>query len=112
MTLIFFFSSRRRHTRWTGDWSSDVCSSDLGARRPHRAPRGAPGRRRQRGAQRGGPGNALRPAGRRRRSEERRVGKGGRWWWWALQYRYKSEEVREEAEVREVHVHKLIMICD
>src|SRR5690348_17918206 len=24
-----FFSSRRRHTRWTGDWSSDVCSSDL-----------------------------------------------------------------------------------
>src|SRR4051794_34900999 len=26
---VFFFSSRRRHTRWTGDWSSDVCSSDL-----------------------------------------------------------------------------------
>src|SRR6266581_7195733 len=26
---LFFFSSRRRHTRWTGDWSSDVCSSDL-----------------------------------------------------------------------------------
>ena len=25
----FFFSSRRRHTRWSGDWSSDVCSSDL-----------------------------------------------------------------------------------
>src|SRR5690348_8732030 len=25
---VFFFSSRRRHTRWTGDWSSDVCSSD------------------------------------------------------------------------------------
>src|SRR6266581_7166812 len=23
-----FFSSRRRHTRWTGEWSSDVCSSD------------------------------------------------------------------------------------
>src|SRR6202041_1424718 len=30
----FVFSSRRRHTRWTGDWSSDVCSSDL---RPFRA---------------------------------------------------------------------------
>src|SRR5690348_17979963 len=29
MLLVFFFSSRRRHTRWTGDWSSDVCSSDL-----------------------------------------------------------------------------------
>src|SRR5690348_2468627 len=27
--LSFFFSSRRRHTRCTGDWSSDVCSSDL-----------------------------------------------------------------------------------
>src|SRR5437879_10138381 len=25
----FFFSSRRRHTRYIGDWSSDVCSSDL-----------------------------------------------------------------------------------
>src|SRR5207253_5430866 len=24
-----FFSSRRRHTRWPRDWSSDVCSSDL-----------------------------------------------------------------------------------
>src|SRR4051812_1444160 len=27
---VFFFSSRRRHTRLTCDWSSDVCSSDLG----------------------------------------------------------------------------------
>src|SRR5256885_17097958 len=27
--LCFFFSSRRRHTRLQGDWSSDVCSSDL-----------------------------------------------------------------------------------
>src|SRR5690606_40988106 len=26
---IFFFSSRRRHTRFSRDWSSDVCSSDL-----------------------------------------------------------------------------------
>ena len=26
---MFFFSSRRRHTRFTSDWSSDVCSSDL-----------------------------------------------------------------------------------
>src|SRR2546426_8350339 len=31
----FFFSSRRRHTRLQGDWSSDVCSSDL-AERPER----------------------------------------------------------------------------
>src|SRR5256885_3343474 len=28
-THCFFFSSRRRHTRLQGDWSSDVCSSDL-----------------------------------------------------------------------------------
>src|SRR6267143_3557140 len=28
-TYFFFFSSRRRHTRWNCDWSSDVCSSDL-----------------------------------------------------------------------------------
>src|SRR5688572_31829044 len=27
---FFFFSSRRRHTRFDCDWSSDVCSSDLG----------------------------------------------------------------------------------
>src|SRR5690625_6787345 len=27
--MCFFFSSRRRHTRWPRDWSSDVCSSDL-----------------------------------------------------------------------------------
>src|SRR5690348_17362697 len=31
LPVPFFFSSRRRHTRWTGDWSSDVCSSDLAA---------------------------------------------------------------------------------
>src|SRR5581483_8689812 len=31
--LFFFFSSGRRHTRYWRDWSSDVCSSDLGALR-------------------------------------------------------------------------------
>src|SRR5690606_40478033 len=38
--FVFFFSSRRRHTRFSRDWSSDVCSSDLRApatRRPQRA---------------------------------------------------------------------------
>src|SRR5690606_40067481 len=29
VVFIFFFSSRRRHTRFSRDWSSDVCSSDL-----------------------------------------------------------------------------------
>src|SRR5690606_40902257 len=36
--LSFFFSSRRRHTRFSRDWSSDVCSSDLAA--PHLAAAG------------------------------------------------------------------------
>src|SRR5207253_8240592 len=35
--LFFFFSSRRRHTRWPRDWSSDVCSSDLVEAAPKRA---------------------------------------------------------------------------
>src|SRR3712207_8147380 len=29
VNVFFFFSSRRRHTRYWRDWSSDVCSSDL-----------------------------------------------------------------------------------
>src|SRR2546426_11526394 len=33
--IFFFFSSRRRHTRLQGDWSSDVCSSDLISLRLH-----------------------------------------------------------------------------
>src|SRR5688572_30982115 len=37
--LRFFFSSRRRHTRFDCDWSSDVCSSDLQAGVDDRRPR-------------------------------------------------------------------------
>ena len=33
-SVVFFFSSRRRHTRLRRDWSSDVCSSDLGGTNP------------------------------------------------------------------------------
>src|SRR5579863_3333434 len=40
--VAFFVSSRRRHTSWTGDWSSDVCSSDLGG--TARLPAGGPAR--------------------------------------------------------------------
>src|SRR5690606_40966854 len=36
LSFVFFFSSRRRHTRFSRDWSSDVCSSDL-ARAFHRS---------------------------------------------------------------------------
>src|SRR5690606_40074879 len=35
---LFFFSSRRRHTRFSRDWSSDVCSSDLRMRALRLAP--------------------------------------------------------------------------
>src|SRR2546426_12780727 len=79
--VFFFFSSRRRHTRLQGDWSSDVCSSDLsqtrlGAGNPLRMlPAG---------------GNSTTQAGitihnagvsGKSRSEERRVGKEGRSRW-------------------------------
>src|SRR3989454_1177353 len=37
LLCFFFFSSRRRHTRLQGDWSSAVCSSDLAARQGRRA---------------------------------------------------------------------------
>src|SRR5215208_7416613 len=47
ISFFFFFSSRRRHTRWPRDWSSDVCSSDLGA------PAGNPGYSRRPGGGRG-----------------------------------------------------------
>src|SRR5437879_8456866 len=66
--LGFFFSSRRRHTRYIGDWSSDVCSSDLVS--SHRGP-GNRDVRRVRNARRSPADNASRPI----RSEERRVGK-------------------------------------
>src|SRR5207248_8075651 len=94
--LCFFFSSRRRHTSSYGDWSSDVCSSDLGRCRVHRhverersgAARGygqatVADRRPQRPLRPGEPGTVRpdrsgRPDGAGGRSEERRVGKGGR----------------------------------
>ena len=38
--FVFFFSSRRRHTRLQGDWSSDVCSSDLPQRELGKKKRG------------------------------------------------------------------------
>src|SRR3712207_8833214 len=46
--IVFFFSSRRRHTRYWRDWSSDVCSSDLvpaSADLGQHAPQGRQGRR-------------------------------------------------------------------
>src|SRR5207248_8135479 len=103
--FFFFFSSRRRHTRSYGDWSSDVCSSDLDR---------LDGHRRAAAAARGGAtlaGNDCRvlrvapyassdPAHRLRdqhsgvarpaRSEERRVGK--EWRWRGGEDRYEQKE--------------------
>src|SRR5437763_16269512 len=79
--FFFFFSSRRRHTRYIGDWSSDVCSSDLRGRRKSRGCRTSfPARLGSGiGAQRPSFGEECRGTkyGRleKRRSEERRVGK-------------------------------------
>src|SRR2546430_10080250 len=42
--VVFFFSSRRRHTRFDCDWSSDVCSSDLFVFDAHDLPLAAPRR--------------------------------------------------------------------
>src|SRR5688500_19188211 len=87
----FFFSSRRRHTRLQGDWSSDVCSSDLRdcpareLQRRHADVDYRPGSRRRRYPYGGGllprprrtPSRSRFGERRRRdpRSEERRVGK-------------------------------------
>src|SRR5688572_33015249 len=77
---MFFFSSRRRHTRFDCDWSSDVCSSDLcrrgrrrGGRRAGRTDR-SPDRRRARARTPATRGSSC-------RSEERRVGKECRSRW-------------------------------
>src|SRR3712207_7327780 len=95
LELVVFFSSRRRHTRYWRDWSSDVCSSDLKRLAPDDA-QGDPDHARPfcvvDGAQPGavaegaaaqGPdevgGGARKSLD--RRSEERRVGKEGRSRW-------------------------------
>src|SRR3712207_8158178 len=84
--IFFFFSSRRRHTRYWRDWSSDVCSSDLEAvdRGGDLAAElvGAVGHRGL-GERVGEVARLLRRRllGGDRRSEERRVGKEGRSRW-------------------------------
>src|SRR5688500_19536252 len=87
--VFFFFSSRRRHTRLQGDWSSDVCSSDLGGvvrvafdfGRPPHMTLDEHGLRDA--AHRDGAREEQRPAGYDflGRSEERRVGKECRYRW-------------------------------
>src|SRR2546430_362842 len=98
VAFCFFFSSRRRHTRFDCDWSSDVCSSDL-FRAPSSAIASSPVRKsssswnswptspsasRSFGETRNGsacvPSRSASPS-QSRRSEERRVGKEGRSRW-------------------------------
>src|SRR2546430_9259943 len=94
MSVLFFFSSRRRHTRFDCDWSSDVCSSDLIARDPLSISYDSSTGNQQWVARYTGPGNAynlaavVRPSGDGQRvfvtgerSEERRVGKECRSRW-------------------------------
>src|SRR5437763_13812589 len=71
--MFFFFSSRRRHTRYIGDWSSDVCSSDLRPRNRRLILLGGSRRFLGRRLRRLGP--RCGPLGFLARSEERRVGK-------------------------------------
>src|SRR5688500_20252242 len=75
---VLFFSSRRRHTRLQGHWSSDVCSSDLTRQRDISSElirTGALGRRRKNHAM-NGHSPTLWLQDERGRSEERRVGTG------------------------------------
>src|SRR2546430_16392171 len=92
---LFFFSSRRRHTRFDCDWSSDVCSSDLAAPGLHRGFRG-PVDSRQR--HRPPTSNSSCAGGGRgeRRSGERRGGEEGRSRWapYHLKKKRKSTEKR------------------
>src|SRR5438132_11657731 len=103
--FVFFFSSRRRHTRSLCDWSSDVCSSDLAPRARPRRGGGAADR------ERGGGGRDVREPGRARatllpgearagngaRSEERRVGKECRYRWWPDHKKKKQDRMQNEA---------------
>src|SRR5207237_7105976 len=100
--ISFFFSSRRRHTRFKCDWSSDVCSSDLrdlGDTLTVRiaevtSPRAERARRHERALW------WIRWFGIALRSEERRVGKECRWRGWREQREDKEE--RERQTVKEV----------
>src|SRR5437879_7131717 len=74
LLFFFFFSSRRRHTRYIGDWSSDVCSSDLKLARLCVL--------QKRSTKLGAWAAAAAVIAACKRSEERRVGKECRSRWW------------------------------
>src|SRR5437762_14363235 len=82
---IFFFSSRRRHTGYIGDWSSDVCSSDL--------PTCSEGLKRLQNTS----GDEIAKA--KRRSEERRIGKECILRWWCVRWR-RNYRIIAETRIR------------
>src|SRR5947209_15587045 len=82
---FFFFSSRRRHTRYWRDWSSDVCSSDLRLRCRLRSIRRRSCTGSRTGRSRAGPWPPS-------RSEERRVGKECRSRWSPYQKKKKEND--------------------
>src|SRR5690242_21749128 len=96
----FFFSSRRRHTILTCDWSSDVCSSDLSRccdrtlcapRWPSTSPSGRP------------PSRARGPAS--SRSEERRVGKECR----CIRHLHDTNQENSTVRVHALHILLLLI---
>src|SRR5438477_12446900 len=103
-SFYFFFSSRRRHTRLTCDWSSDVCSSDLNSLEEIRLA--------------GGPSTGalppcrissreFPPGGLRRkesRSEERRVGKEWRSRWSPYHQKKKSDNANLHSDCDHVYI--------
>src|SRR5947209_19660532 len=106
MTCSFFFSSRRRHTSYWRDWSSDVCSSDLEflrvrshIERPQLFE--APHQKCELGLK-GGAAVAFvkriqKRIGFRLRSEERRVGKECRSRWKRWQRKEKQDRMKQMA---------------
>src|SRR5207237_3803783 len=96
----FFFSSRRRHTRFKCDWSSDVCSSDLctSRRSASSSPSCAPTRPPISASSRKARSSRTTTATeiRHHRSEERRVGKECRRRWRPDEYNNKSNKVKRK----------------
>src|SRR5438093_12577087 len=84
---MFFFSSRRRHTRLVSDWSSDVCSSDL-----HFEVRSLPPSTYEIVVDEPGYEPAQASAQLDGRSEERRVGKECRYRWSPDHYKKKTRQ--------------------
>src|SRR5688500_20363914 len=87
--VFFFFSSRRRHTRLQGDWSSDVCSSDLPGTELCRMTTPSIGSSAL--SSHGKVAHPSRPPSRPARSEERRVGKECRARGGAAHYKERRE---------------------